>query len=118
MTYKEKVEFLKNYKKHYMRLRFIDDKITSLRANPIGEDTEYHGPGKTVEDYLDEKTFLTKEMRKVETIIDMCDDETERYVLGYKFIEFMSLEKIAPIIGYSFTQTKRIYRNAITNLKI
>ena len=91
MDYRQKVEFLSKYKKNYYRIKFIDDKITSLKANPVGEDNEYHAPGKTLEEYLDEKSVLQKEM---------------------------TLEEIAPVIGYSFSQTKRIYKKAINNLKI
>ena len=118
MDYKQKVDFLSRYKKNYYRIKFIDEKITSLRANPIREDSEYHGPGKTVEEYMDEKTVLQKEMQKVEFLIDLVQNDTEKYILGYKFLEFMTLEEIAPVIGYSFSQTKRIYKKAINNLKI
>ena len=119
MDYRQKVEFLSKYKKNYYRIKFIDDKITSLKANPVGEDNEYHAPGKTLEEYLDEKSVLQKEMNKVEFIIDcLVKNDTEKYILGYKFMEFMTLEEIAPVIGYSFSQTKRIYKKAINNLKI
>lgn len=118
MDYNEKVKFLSKYKKNHYRIKFIDDKLTSLKAVTIGEDDEYHAPGKTVSEYMDEKTLLKKEMKKIEFLIDLVEDENERYVLGYKFIEFMSLEEIAPIIGYSFTQTKRFYKKGIQNIKI
>ena len=120
MTYKEKVDFLSKYKKNYFRIKFIDSKITSLRANPIigNEDEEYHGPGKNLEDYLDEKTMLEKEMRQVEVVIDMIRNENEKYILGYKFLEFLTLEEIAPLMNYSFSWVKKNYRRAINNLNI
>lgn len=119
MTYKEKVDFLSKYKKNYFRIKFIDSKITSLRANPIGnEDEEYRGPGKNLEDYLDEKTTLEKEMRQVEVVIDMIRNENEKYILSYKFLEFLTLEEIAPLMNYSFSWVKKNYKNAINNLNI
>lgn len=118
MNYNEKVKYLSKYKSNYYRIKFIDEKITSLKAVKIGEDNEYHLPGKTVEEYMDEKTVLEKEMQKIDFLIDLVENENEKYVLGYKFMEFMSLEEIAPVVGYSFAQTKRIYKNAINNIKL
>lgn len=118
MEYDEKVKYLSKYKTNHYRIKFINEKITSLKSIKIGEDNEYHAPGKTIEEYMDEKNELEKEMDKIAFLIDLVDDRNEKYVLGYKFIEFMTLEEIANKIGYSVGQTRRFYKKGINNIKL
>lgn len=65
-------------------------------------------------DKIDELLDLQKEAHE---IIDSVEDETERLVLQYYYIDRLSLEEIADRVGYCPRQTRRIKKRALEKLK-
>ncbi len=65
-------------------------------------------------DKIDELLDLQKEAHE---IIDSVEDETERLILQYYYIDRRIIEEIAEEIGYCPRQVYRIKRNALRKLK-
>lgn len=65
-------------------------------------------------DDINELVDLQKEAYK---IINAVEDETERLILQYYYIDRMGMEEIASEIGYCLRHTHRIKKNALRKIK-
>lgn len=114
-SYREKVTYFKSYQQLYYRLIFINNKLKGVQAIKYSEqDGDFSERG--INDYLDEKNAIEKELRGIEDAINGIEDINMRYVLAYKFLQFKTLEEIAEIMHYSLPGIKKIYKNAINSI--
>lgn len=115
MDYNEKVQYLKSYRDKYDRIIYIDNQIMGVKAISYGPSLGGH---KSINQYLAEKTGLMNEMEKIENAIDTVSNKKARLVLGYRFLQFHSLNEISKLINYSYSQTKRFYNEGIKLIEI
>lgn len=111
MTYQEKVNYLKSYKDKYYRWIFLNNQIEGVKG--ISYQEAIKGPRKSINDYIEEKTLLEKELDEISNTINEINDDRLKYVLKYKFIQFKSLEEISEIMSYSLPWIKKLYKKAI-----
>lgn len=111
MTYQEKVDYLKSYKDKKYRLLFLEHQLEGIQSINYTDDKS--GLHKGINDYLDEKILIEKEMREIRLCINQIQNERVRYILDYRFIHFKSLEEISNIMGYSLAWVKKNYKKGI-----
>lgn len=66
---------------------------------------------------LDDINELLDVQKEAYKIINAVEDETERLVLQYYYIDRMCIDEIASEIGYCSRQTKRIKKKALEKIK-
>lgn len=66
---------------------------------------------------LDDINELVDMQKEAYKIINAVEDETERLVLQYYYIDRLSMEDIASEIGYCLRHTHRIKKNALKKIK-
>lgn len=115
MDYNEKVEYLKSYRDKCDRIAFIDNQMMGIKAINYGPSLGGH---KTISQYMAEKQGLMNEMEEIESAIDTVSNEKARLVLGYRFLQFHSLNETSKLINYSYSQTKRFYKEGIKLIEI
>ncbi len=136
MTNKDKIKYLKRY----INLdREIDRKLEAVSllrsklirvtevysTEPRGGGTIY---GKT-EEILAKIVDLEKEIDadvdrlievrdSIKSIIEAVEDDRERLLLQYRYLDGKTFEKIAVEMNYSWRQIHRLHSRALTNLKM
>jgi len=136
MTNKDKIKYLKRYKnldreierklEEVARLRSKLTRVTEVfTAEPKGGGSIY---GKT-EEILAKIVDLEKEIDAdidrlvairdgIKTIIEAVEDDRERLLLQYRYLDGKTFEKIAVEMHYSWRQIHRLHSKALTNLKM
>jgi DNA-directed RNA polymerase specialized sigma subunit len=136
MTNKDKIKYLKRYvwlnKKidrkyaEIERWRTMLEKVTAqYTSQPKGGGSIY---GKT-EEILAKIVDLEKEIDadvdrlisirdNIKAIIEAVEDDRERLLLQYRYLDGKTFEKIAVEMNYSWRQIHRLHSRALTNLKM
>ena len=133
---KDKIKYLKRYinldreierkLEEVARLRSKLTRITQvLTAEPQGGGSIY---GKT-EEILAKIVDLEKEIDAdvdrlvairdgIKTMIEAVEDDRERLLLQYRYLDGWTFEKIAVEMNYSWRQIHRLHSRALSNLKM
>lgn len=136
MPNKDKIKYLKRYitldreidrkLEEVGRLRSKLTRVTEVYSTePRGGGTIY---GKT-EEILAKIVDLEKEIDAdidrlvairdgIKTIIEAVEDDRERLLLQYRYLDGKTFEKIAVEMHYSWRQIHRLHSRALTNLKM
>ena len=136
MSNKDKIKYLKRYinldreierkLEEVSRLRSKLTRITQvLTAEPRGGGSIY---GKT-EEIIAKIVDLEKEIDAdvdrlvairdgIKTMIEAVEDDRERLLLQYRYLDGWTFEKIAVEMNYSWRQIHRLHSRALTNLKM
>ena len=136
MPNKDKIKYLKRYinldreierkLEEVARLRSKLTRITQvLTAEPRGGGSIY---GKT-EEIIAKIVDLEKEIDAdvdrlvairdgIKTIIEAVEDDRERLLLQYRYLDGWTFEKIAVEMNYSWRQIHRLHSRALSNLKM
>ncbi|MEG2050905.1 MAG: DUF1492 domain-containing protein [Oscillospiraceae bacterium] len=69
----------------------------------------------TIDDEIDSYVDIEKDIRNA---INEVQNRNEQLLLRLKYLEFLSLEKIAGRMGYSTKQVNRIHIEALNHIKI
>lgn len=56
--------------------------------------------------------------REIERLIDSIDDEREKLLMSYRYLDGMTFEWIASEMHYSWRHTHRLHKSALGKLKI
>ena len=136
MSNKDKIKYLKRYitldreidrkLKEVGRLRSKLTRITQvLTAEPRGGGSIY---GKTegilakivdLENEIDADIDRLVAIRDgIKTIIEAVEDDREKLLLQYRYLDGKTFEKIAVEMNYSWRQIHRLHSKALTNLKM
>lgn len=115
MDYKEVVEWLKTYRDMYYRLTFVNNKIEGIKGINYSQDKST-GIHKTLNDYIEEKQILEDDMKKITEAIETVDNLKQKNVLKYKYLEFLSFEKIEEKMGYSVSSISNFHRRGIIKI--
>jgi DNA-directed RNA polymerase specialized sigma subunit len=136
MTNKDKIKHLKRYVlldkeidrklEEVSRLRSKLTKITTVPSPlPKGGGSIY---GKTeeilvkivdLEHEIDADVDRLVDMKKsIENAIAAVEDDRERLLLQYRYLDGRTFEEIAVQMHYSWRQTHRLHSRALTNLKM
>lgn len=107
----EKLKQLRSYKELHDKLLYLNNRILSISTSSFDNYTSVVG------ELIDEKANIISQMKSIEDNINSLDNTYERLVLGYRYVQFYSLARIAEELGYSTRQISRICRNAIENLQ-
>ena len=136
MTNKDKIKYLKRYitldreidrkLEEVARLRSKLTRVTEVYSTePRGGGTIY---GKT-EEILAKIVDLEKEIDadvdrlievrdSIKSIIESVEDDRERLLLQYRYLDGRTFEEIAVQMHYSWRQIHRLHSKALINLKI
>ena len=136
VTNRDKIKYLKRYinldreidrkLKEVARLRSKLTRVTQvLTAEPRGGGTIY---GKT-EEILAKIVDLENEIdadidrlisirENIKAVIEAVEDDRERLLLQYRYLDGWTFEKIAVEMNYSWRQIHRLHSQALTNLKM
>jgi len=136
MTNKDKIKYLKRYinldreierkLEEVARLRSKLTRVTEVYSTePRGGGTIY---GKT-EEILAKIVDLEKEIDadvdrlievrdSIKSIIEAVEDDRERLLLQYRYLDGKTFEWIAAEMNYSWRQIHRLHSRALTNLKM
>ena len=136
MTNKDKIKYLKRYinldreierkLEEVARLRSKLTRVTEVYSTePRGGGSIY---GKT-EEILAKIVDLEKEIDTdvdrlvtirdgIKTIIEAVEDDRERLLLQYRYLDGKTFEWIAAKMNYSWRQIHRLHSKALTNLKM
>ncbi|MFV0395484.1 MAG: hypothetical protein ACK5LC_14050 [Coprobacillaceae bacterium] len=115
MEYDEKLQWLKSYKTLHDKLTYINNRIKGVQA--INYTPGENGPGKSINELIDEKTMVIAKMEEIEDAIENIEDETLSTILGYRFLLFYTLVRTSIETGYSLSQINRKQKEAIEILK-
>ena len=136
MSNREKIKYLKRYinldreierkLEEVSRLRSKLTRITQvLTAEPRGGGSIY---GKTegilakivdLENEIDADIDRLVAIRDgIKTIIEAVEDDRERLLLQYRYLDGRTFEEIAVQMHYSWRQIHRLHSRALTNLKM
>lgn len=116
MDYKQTVEWLKSYKDLYYRLEFINNRMEGIKAISYTDEAPGTAVPKSINDYIQEKDEIILAMTKIRDAINSIETVKLRYVLNYKFIEFMNIRQIAKKMNYNCKYTYELYKQAIVKL--
>ena len=136
VTNRDKIKYLKRYinldreidrkLEEVARLRSKLTRITQVYSTePRGGGSIY---GKT-EEIIAKIVDLEKEIDAdvdrlvairdgIKTIIEAVEDDRERLLLQYRYLDGWTFEKIAVEMNYSWRQIHRLHSKALTNLKM
>ena len=136
MTNKDKIKYLKRYINLDREIDRKLEEVARLRAKltrimPIYS-TEPKGGGsirgKTesiiakivdLENEIDTDIDRLVAIREgIKTIIEAVEDDRERLLLQYRYLDGWTFEKIAVEMNYSWRQIHRLHSKALTNLKM
>ena len=116
MDYIEAKNYLRHYRDLSDRLEVIDNRLLNVKAVSY-QKTPGGGRHKTINDYIDEKYALKKEMAEIEAAVAKVQDYRCRMVLVYKYFEGLTLEQISDnCMFYSVRQLKRYHNQGINYL--
>lgn len=116
MDYIEAKNYLRHYRDLSDRLEVINNRLLNVKAVSY-QPTPGGGRHKTINDYIDEKYALKKEMAEIEAAVAKVQDYRCRMVLIYKYFEGYTLEQVAnDCMHYSLRQIKKFHSQGINNL--
>ena len=115
MKYNETLEWLKSYRALHDKLIYLNNRIIGVQGINY-ELSEGGGLRKSINELIDDKTEVIKQMEKIEDAIHSVTGNLYSEVLGYRFIFCYTIKKTAEEIDYSISQTNRIQEKAINKL--
>lgn len=135
MTTKEKKEYLKRYRKidrEVNQLIMEKDEILSLgiKITPtysdmpkgMGESNKIQSTIEKLEaqeEKINKKIDLLYAVKEdIEKVLHTVEDDTLRVLLRYRYINGLTWEKIAVIMGYGYRNITRLHGRALTQIKI
>ena len=136
MSNREKIKYLKRYinldREIEHKLREIDHWRAKLTRVTEVYSTEPRGGGSIygkTEEILAKIVDLEKEIDadvdrlisirdNIKAIIESVEDDRERLLLQYRYLDGKTFEKIAVEMNYSWRQIHRLHSRALTNLKM
>ena len=127
--------FLKSYLRNKQAVRRIEEQLAELRLSKLspgmsmGDGMPHGSDMRDLSDYAAKVDELERELiqkrydricsfRKVQTAIEELEDETEKDLLTYRYLNGMKWEEIAVKMGYSWKHVHRIHAAALKNLKM
>ena len=126
--------FLKSYLRDKQAVIRIEEQLAELRASKISpslvSDGMPHGTSLSdLSDYAAKVDELERELiqkrydricsfQRVQSAIEAVEDEAEKDLLTYRYLQGMKWEEIAVKMGYSWKHMHRIHARAIDNLKM
>ena len=106
---------LSKYKLYKNKLKYIENKLVGVAGINYSK-----APGtslRTVEiknlDLIDEKDTLEKKMRNIENFIKLLQNELHQTILECVYLDSLTIEATAKIIGFSFSYIQKEHRKAI-----
>lgn len=135
MGTEEKKEYLKGYYYRTLEAKRISDRIDELRALQTGSAIRYSDMPKahnTEHDLSDDlikidnevtrlikkKAQAIKEYKEIERAIETVEDEKERAVLKYRYLDCMKWEEIAVTMSYTFRYVTMLHGIALQHFEI
>ena len=136
MSNKDKIKYLKRYitldreidrkLKEVGRLRSKLTRITQvLTAEPRGGGTIYGKTEEILAKIVDLENEIDADIDRlvairdgIKTIIEAVEDDRERLLLQYRYLDGRTFEEIAVQMNYSWRQIHRLHSQALTNLKM
>ena len=134
MSNKDKIKYLKRYitldreidrkLKEVGRLRSKLTRITQvLTAEPRGGGTIYGKTEEILAKIVDLENEIDADIDRlvairdgIKTIIEAVEDDRERLLLQYRYLDGKTFEKIAVEMNYSWRQIHRLHSKALTNV--
>lgn len=127
--------FLKSYLRDKQAVRRIEEQLAELRLSKLspgmsmGDGMPHGSDMRDLSDYAAKVDELERELiqkrydricsfRKVQTAIEELEDETEKDLLTYRYLNGMKWEEIAVKMGYSWKHIHRIHAVALKDLKM
>lgn len=127
--------FLKSYLRDKQAVRRIEEQLAELRLSKLspgmsmGDGMPHGSDMRDLSDYAAKVDELERELiqkrydricsfRKVQTAIEELEDETEKDLLTYRYLNRMKWEEIAVKMGYSWKHIHRIHAVALKDLKM
>ena len=77
-----------------------------------------NSPKKSLCSYIEEKTLLEKELKSIEECVKGVKDDKARFVLEYRFLEFIPLSQIPDYMSFSYSQIYRYYEKGLEMIEI
>ena len=136
MTNKDKIKYLKRYitldreidrkLEEVARLRSKLTRVTQvLTAEPRGGGSIYGKTEEILAKIVDLENEIDVDIDRlvairdgIKTIIEAVEDDRERLLLQYRYLDGWTFEKIAVEMHYSWRQIHRLHSKALTNLKM
>ena len=127
--------FLKSYLRDKQAVRRIEEQLAELRLSKLypgmsmGDGMPHGSDMRDLSDYAAKVDELERELirkrfdriqsfRKVQAAIEEIEDETEKDLLTYRYLNGMKWEEIAVKMGYSWKHIHRIHAAALKDLKM
>ena len=136
MSNKDKIKYLKRYitldreidrkLKEVGRLRSKLTRVTEVYSTePRGGGTIYGKTEEILAKIVDLENEIDADIDRlvairdgIKTIIEAVEDDRERLLLQYRYLDGKTFEKIAVEMHYSWRQIHRLHSRALTNLKM
>ena len=136
MTNKDKIKYLKRYinldreidrkLEEVARLRSKLTRVTEVYSTePRGGGTIYGKTEEILAKIVDLENEIDADIDRlvaiwdgIKTIIEAVEDDRERLLLQYRYLDGKTFEKIAVEMNYSWRQIHRLHSRALTNLKM
>ena len=135
MTNKDKIKYLKRYinldreidrkLEEVARLRSKLTRVTEVYSTePRGGGTIYGKTEEILAKIVDLENEIDADIDRlvairdgIKTIIEAVEDDREKLLLQYRYLDGKTFEKIAVEMNYSWRQIHRLHSKALTNLK-
>jgi DNA-directed RNA polymerase specialized sigma subunit len=135
-TNQDKIKYLKRYVildreidrklKEVARLRSKLTRVTQvLTAEPRGGGTIYGKTEEILAKIVDLENEIDTDIDRlisirdnIKTVIEAVEDDRERLLLQYRYLDGKTFEWIAAEMNYSWRQIHRLHSQALTNLKM
>ena len=136
MTNRDKIKYLKRYinldreierkLEEVARLRSKLARVTEVfTEEPKGGGSIYGKTGEILAKIVDLEKEIDADVDRlifirdnIKAIIEAVEDDRERLLLQYRYLDGRTFEEIAVQMHYSWRQTHRLHRRALTNLKM
>lgn len=136
MTNKDKIKYLKRYinldreidrkLEEVSRLRSKLTRVTQvLTAEPRGGGTIYGKTEEIIAKIVDLENEIDADIDRlisirdnIKAVIEAVENDRERLLLQYRYLDGWTFEKIAVEMNYSWRQIHRLHSKALTNLKM
>jgi RinA family phage transcriptional activator len=136
MTNRDKIKYLKRYinldreierkLEEVARLRSKLARVTEVfTAEPKGGGSIYGKTGEILAKIVDLEKEIDADVDRlievrdsIKSIIEAVEDDRERLLLQYRYLDGRTFEEIAVQMHYSWRQTHRLHSRALTNLKM
>ena len=130
----KKKEYLRSYEKAIRKIKRCEARIDAIRMNKMHPslilDGLPHGSMQSdlssyvakldeeEQKYLKVKNQGAEQCAEIMGRIEQMDNENEKDVLVYRYIELMQWESIASEMGFSWQHTHKIHARALKNFKM